>query len=112
VVTGSGPHSGDLDSRRTGIDPAAISQVHGVSVWLLVVLTVGLALVAQRRGERTLMRFAIVLLLIELGQGLIGYVQYFTDLPELLVGLHMLGAGLVAAGMARVVLTTRARSAH
>ena len=35
--------------------------------------------------------------------------MFFTDLPEILVGLHMLGAALVAAGLARVVLTTRAR---
>jgi cytochrome c oxidase assembly protein subunit 15 len=37
-------------------------------------------------------------------------VQYFTDLPEVLVAIHMLGAALVAAGLARVVLTTRERA--
>lgn len=110
VVTGSGPHSGDLDSHRTGLDPRVVSQVHGVSVWVLVALTVALVVVTRRAGERWLGLFALVLLAIELAQGVIGYVQYFTDLPELLVGVHMLGAALVAAGLARVVLTTRARA--
>ncbi|WP_239780837.1 COX15/CtaA family protein [Pimelobacter simplex] len=109
VVTGSGPHSGDLDSRRTGLDPATVSHIHGYSVWLLVVLTIALALVARRRGDHRLAMFAGVLLVVELAQGLLGYVQYFTDLPEILVGLHMLGAAVIAAGIARVVVTTRAR---
>jgi cytochrome c oxidase assembly protein subunit 15 len=107
VVTGSGPHSGDLDSKRTGLDPQVVSHVHGVSVWLLVLLTIALMVLAARRNERTLAFFASVLLGVELAQGVLGYVQYWLDLPELLVGLHMLGAALVAAGLARVVLTTR-----
>jgi cytochrome c oxidase assembly protein subunit 15 len=110
VVTGSGPHSGDEESKRTGLDPQIVSHVHGFSVWLLVVLTIALLVVAARRNERTLAFFASVLLIVELAQGLIGYVQYFTDLPEVLVAIHMLGAALVAAGLARVVLTTRARA--
>lgn len=107
VVTGSGPHAGDLKAKRTGLDPATVSQVHGVAVWLLVALTIGLVAVALVRGERLLAAFAAVLLGIELAQGVLGYVQYFTDLPVVLVALHMLGAALVAAGLARVVLTTR-----
>lgn len=106
VVTGSGPHSGDLKSRRTGLDPEVVSHVHGVSVGVLVLLTAALALWTRRRGEHALARFTLVLLAVELAQGLLGYVQFFTDLPEVLVGLHMLGAALVAAGLARVVVTT------
>ncbi len=109
VVTGSGPHSGDLESRRTGLDPEIVSHLHGLSVGVLVALTLGLAVRARRSGEPVLAMFAGVLLGVELAQGLLGYVQFFTDLPEILVGLHMLGAALVAAGLARVVLTTRAR---
>ncbi|TNM39845.1 heme A synthase [Nocardioides albidus] len=109
VVTGSGPHSGDLDSRRTGLDPEIVSHVHGFSVWLLVLLTGALFLTARKHGARALARFAGVLLAVELAQGLLGYVQFFTDLPEILVGLHMLGAALVAAGLARVVVTTHPR---
>ncbi|MBM7520566.1 COX15/CtaA family protein [Nocardioides nitrophenolicus] len=109
VVTGSGPHSGDLESRRTGLDPEVVSHVHGISVGVLVVLTVALLLVARGRGDRWVATFAGMLLVVELAQGLLGYVQFFTDLPEVLVGLHMLGAALVAAGLARVVVTTYPR---
>ena len=35
------------------------------------------------------------LVAVELGQGVIGFVQYFTHLPVLAVGLHMAGACLV-----------------
>ena len=110
VVTGSGPHSGDVDSRRTGLDPEVVSHVHGIAVGVLVVVTIALVTVARRTGATRLQHFAVALLAIELAQGLLGYVQFFTDLPEVLVGLHMLGAAVVAAGLARVVVTTRARA--
>lgn len=110
VVTGSGPHSGDLDSRRTGLDPQVMSQIHAVSVWLLVALTVGLLVLARRQGARFVALVATVMLLLELVQGVIGYVQYWTDLPVILVGLHMLGAALLAAGAARVLLAPHART--
>ena len=106
VVTGSGPHSGDLESKRTGLDPARMSHIHAFAVYVLVALTVVL-LVAVRR-QPYLRLVAGVLLAVELAQGALGWVQYALDLPTPLVGLHMLGAALTAAGLARVVLSTRA----
>ncbi len=50
-----------------------------------------------------------MLLVVEVAQGVIGFVQYFTDLPELLVGLHMLGAALLTAALTHAVLETRER---
>jgi cytochrome c oxidase assembly protein subunit 15 len=52
-------------------------------------------------------RAARDLLLVELAQGLVGYVQYFTDLPIALVLLHMLGAALITAFTARLVWSVR-----
>ena len=54
---------------------------------------------------------AVVLLLVELAQGTVGFVQYFTDLPVVLVALHLLGSALFAAAMTWVVLGTRRRTA-
>ena len=54
-------------------------------------------------------RAARLLLLIELSQGVIGFWQYFTDLPELLVGIHMLGAGMTSAGITWVLVASRTR---
>lgn len=49
------------------------------------------------------------LFLILLAQGLLGYVQYFTDLPEVLVGAHMFGSCLVWIATLRVLLSLRER---
>ena len=50
-------------------------------------------------------------MLVELAQGLIGFVQYFTDLPVILVGVHMLGACLVWIATLGVIWSTRERVA-
>jgi len=98
VVTGSGPHAGDRDAKRNGLDPLQMSQVHADLVFLLIGLTIGLllAVVATRRSAAA-RRAVTVLLVVELAQGLIGFVQYFTDLPVVLVGFHMLGAAIISA---------------
>jgi cytochrome c oxidase assembly protein subunit 15 len=108
VVTGSGPHSGDPEAGRTGFDPELMSQLHADVVFLLLGLTVALlvALYATDSPDR-IRRAARDLLIVELAQGVIGYVQYFTDLPIVLVLLHMLGAALITVFVARLVWSVR-----
>ncbi|MFJ2756660.1 heme A synthase [Nocardioides sp. NPDC087217] len=108
VVTGSGPHSGDLESRRTGLDPALMSHIHAYAVYALIAAT--LVTLWLGRKHAYVRQVTLVLLVIELAQGLIGWVQYLTDLPVLLVGFHMLGAALISAGLARVVCSVRAHA--
>ena len=112
VVTGSGPHAGDKDSsgnvHRTGLSVSSMSQLHADAVMALVGLTVGLlALVYALRAGRALSRAVTVLLGVELAQGVIGYTQYFLDVPPLLVAVHMLGACLVWLAALRVLLAAR-----
>ena len=76
-MTGAGPHAGDTDSPRNGLDPATVSQVHAASVYLLVALTVALLVVALRGGHHWLARMTGLLLLIEVLQGVLGWVQYW-----------------------------------
>jgi heme a synthase len=110
VVTGSGPHSGDPEAGRTGFDPQTVSQLHADSVMLLVGLTVALYVALRATGaDPRLVRATGVLLAVELAQGVIGYVQYFTGLPVVLVGLHLVGACLVLIAAVRVVLATHDR---
>jgi heme a synthase len=111
VVTGSGPHSGDLDSRRTGLDPEATSRVHALAVYVLAALTVATVWLARRGGLAVLLRASALFLVLELSQGVIGYVQYFLDLPEVLVALHMLGAALLSATGTWVLLAASPRGA-
>jgi cytochrome c oxidase assembly protein subunit 15 len=108
VVTGSGPHSGDEDARRTGLDPGTMSHVHAWAVYALVALTVGTLLLAHRDGNLPLRAAALALLGVECAQGVVGYTQYFLDLPIALVMLHLLGAAVTSAALTWVAISTRA----
>ena len=77
-------------------------------VVLYLGLTVGLLLcLLAVRADRAAVRVVLVLLVAELAQGTIGFVQYFTDLPEVLVGLHMLGAAVLSALTTAALLRVR-----
>ncbi len=110
VVTGAGPHAGDAGAARNGLRPGLMSQIHADLVFLLVGLTLATLLAFKAVGapERA-QRAATWLLVLELVQGLIGFVQYFTDLPVLLVGAHLLGAALVSAAATWMLLGIRER---
>lgn len=96
IVTGGGPHAGDIDARRNGLDPQVMSHVHAAGVYALVALTIACCLLLRRT---TFGHLAVVLLVVELAQGVVGFVQYFTDLPIALVAVHLAGASvLIAAG--------------
>ncbi len=110
IVTGSGPHSGDKAAARTGFDPETVSQVHADLVFLLLGLTIAAVLALRAVGApAAVTRAAIVLLVVELAQGLIGFVQYFTHLPVLLVALHVLGACAVWIAALGVLFGVRVR---
>ena len=108
VVTGSGPHAGDVKAPRNGLDPLQMSQLHADAVFLLVGLTIGLLVAVHATGGTAEARRAVlVLLAVEVAQGAIGFVQYATDLPELLVGFHMFGAALISATVTWSLLAVR-----
>ena len=95
IVTGSGPHAGDENAKRFGFNPRIVSWLHADLVIALVVLTLVLWLITRVSQNKVIHKHLSVLLIICLSQGLVGYVQYFTGLPELLVAAHLLGATLV-----------------
>jgi cytochrome c oxidase assembly protein subunit 15 len=109
VVTGSGPHAGDANAPRNGLDPQALSQLHADVVFLLVGLSVA-AVLLSLAGPPLVRRAAVMLLVVELAQGTIGFVQYFTGLPVVLVAFHLLGAALLAAAMTWLLLSVRDRT--
>jgi cytochrome c oxidase assembly protein subunit 15 len=108
VVTGSGPHAGDAQARRTGLDPQEVSQLHADLVFLLIGLSVALWFALRAVDASPAARRAAAWLIgVEAGQGVIGFVQYFTHLPVLAVGLHMFGACVVWIAALAVLETTR-----
>ena len=97
VVTGSGPHAGDENAKRFGFDTRVVSWIHADLVIALIVLTLVLWLITRVSQNKVIHRYLSIFLSISLSQGLIGYIQYFTGLPELIVAAHLLGATLVWA---------------
>lgn len=112
LVTGAGPHAGDVDTPRLELSVRTLAQVHAdllfVFIGLLVAMTVGFLAV---KAPRELMRRAWVLVGVTAAQGLLGLVQYATEVPEVLVVTHVLGAVLVVLAAVRMVLGTRTRTA-
>jgi cytochrome c oxidase assembly protein subunit 15 len=111
VVSGAGRHAGDSSEvARIHIDWELIAQLHADLAWFVIALTVALwfVLKAVDAPERPLHRTRDLFLVV-MAQGVIGYVQYFTHTPEILVGIHMLGATLVWIGVLRVLLAQRER---
>lgn len=113
LVTGSGPHSGDADEpARLGFDPRTISWLHADVVMLFVGLVVATWLTARltsKDADRGPGRAWFAVLAVSLAQGVVGYVQYFTNLPEALVIAHMLGATLLVVALTNGILALRRR---
>lgn len=93
IVTGSGPHAGDAKAERFNLDLRTMAWLHADTVIVLFGITFGYFIV-QGASPYTKRRLKIFTAF-ALSQGLIGYVQWFSDLPEILVGLHLVGAVLL-----------------
>ena len=90
LVTGSGPHAGDEKTQRFGFEIRSVAILHADAVILIVGITLALlvaASVAQSTKKAIYIFFAVTL-----AQGAIGYTQYFTGIPEILVAAHLAGA--------------------
>ncbi|WP_367135869.1 MULTISPECIES: COX15/CtaA family protein [Streptomyces] len=112
IVTGSGRHAGDAskDVHRIPLDWREVTQLHVDFVYIVVGLTVALWFVLRAVKAPALPRRRVVeLFAVLMLQGVIGYVQYFNDEPEIVVGAHMFGSCLVWIAVLRVFLSLRDR---
>ncbi|MGI8756242.1 MAG: COX15/CtaA family protein, partial [Acidimicrobiales bacterium] len=112
VVTGAGPHSGrnpaDVSKiRRLPLHPHDAARIHGVAVMAFLGVTVWVLVQLRRHGHEEVVHRATALLTVLVLQAALGYTQYFTGVPPLLVGLHVLGASLVWVAVLRVALAMR-----
>ena len=113
LVTGSGPHSGDGDHpARTGFDVSKIAWLHADTVTLFVGLVLG-TLMALRltTAPPAANRRILVVLGVTLAQGSLGYLQYFTGVPWVLVAFHVLGATVLWVSVLRLTYSIRERAA-
>ncbi len=93
LVTGTGPHAGDLDAPRLNFSITTITRFHSASVWILILLSIYFYRSPDLRFETR--RWLHIFFFITVLQGAIGYIQYFLGVPELLVAAHLLGSVLV-----------------
>ncbi|MDY7104591.1 MAG: COX15/CtaA family protein [Actinomycetota bacterium] len=107
IVTGAGPHGGDEEAERLNFEVQEVVRIHALSVIALVALTLAAYRLVRRDPSAELLRRGLLgLMAVEVVQAAIGYAQYFTDVPPLLVGLHLLGASLVWIAAVEVWLRT------
>ena len=123
IVTGSGPHSGaekqqilealenqgetpaisTLEVERLPFDVPDVARIHGISVMIFLLLTLRVLFMIKRNSP-TLLPNSQNLMAAIIVQAGIGYLQYFTGVPALLVGIHVAGATLIWVMILRLYL--------
>jgi cytochrome c oxidase assembly protein subunit 15 len=103
IVTGSGPHAGDAQAKRFDFDIRTVAWIHADAVIFLLGITLAfyVAQGTSDQSKKAIKIFTVIALL----QGAIGYIQYFTGIPEILVAAHLLGATLVWIAAWRIRLS-------
>ena len=92
VVTASGPHAGDENAKRLGYAITNVARIHGITVLVTIALLIAIARFARTKQLRLLYTPLETVIVIGILQGTVGYVQYFNNIPALLVGIHIFGA--------------------
>jgi len=109
AVTGAGPHAGDSSgqqvAKRIPIALRDMAELHSSLALLLIGVTVGLV-VALHLGDvpERVRRSGRILMAVLVAQAAVGYTQYFTHLPALLVEVHLLGATVLVIGAVQTFL--------
>ena len=110
AVTGAGPHAGDASgqtvAKRIPIALRDMAELHSSLALLLIGVTIGVVValhVAPALPERV-RRSARILTVVMVAQAAVGYTQYFTHLPALLVEVHIVGATALVIGSVQTFL--------
>ena len=103
LVTGTGPHAGDIDAPRLDFAITTITRFHSAAVWILMICTVVFYLSSDLRYETK--RWLKIFFFLALLQGGFGYLQYFLGVPEGLVVMHLIGSVLVWISAWRIRLS-------
>jgi heme a synthase len=104
LVTGSGPHAGDENAPRNGLDAMLLTRLHSSAVYATVVASLVCLWLLHTRA-------VLLLFLVEIIQVGIGVAQYQLGLPIWLVALHLLGASLAIATVTNLVVSVTRNTA-
>jgi cytochrome c oxidase assembly protein subunit 15 len=112
LVTGAGPHSGDAQSARNGLNLEQWQHYHSWPAYILLALTsVMLFSLVKAKNSKASVSFAFLanlwLLALTFVQAVVGIAQSNLGVPPLLVALHMLGASLIVSALTFSFLASR-----
>ncbi len=104
VASGSGPHAGgsqgQITAKRLPIPFSSAVWIHSVAAMIFVALVVGLLLAIWHTAAPAPLQLGVRrLAIISLVQAAIGFAQYWSHVPALLVELHILGAVSLTIGV-------------
>lgn len=105
MLTGAGPHAGDVKAQRIEVPIPTLAAIHGFLVIALILLTLVIVYRAVAQADEVLQRGVLFFLAVCLAQGIIGYIQYLQGVPELLVAAHLLGSTILWISACRVRAT-------
>lgn len=110
LTTGAGPHSGDEDILRKGVDATLLSHIHAWPGYLTVALVLALT-VWSFSAKLASRKWLLALLLALVFQAAVGVYQARNGLPVLAVGIHMVFAALTGAGLTVAMMRMRRSTA-
>lgn len=100
ATTAAGPHAGGAGAKRLPVPLADMARTHsGIVLVTGAVLLALLYMLQQSGAPEAVAKRGRLLLAAMVAQGVVGYTQYFTHLPALLVGVHVFGVTLVWSSM-------------
>ncbi len=105
ILTGAGPHAGDVDAPRIDLRIQTAALMHGLAVILLLLLTI--TFYRADKTDTETKELLVKFFLISIAQGGIGFIQYLQGVPELLVAIHLVGAVLVWIGAWKIWLSVQ-----
>ena len=104
LVTGAGPHSGDVKAGRNGLDLELWQHLHSYPAYaFLALLAIALSSLLKHDAGRPFSQWRLqtkiysLLVVVAIAQAVIGVAQSRLGVPPLLVGLHMLGAAALVS---------------
>jgi cytochrome c oxidase assembly protein subunit 15 len=114
VVTGAGPHAGDANTPRNGLDLEIWQHYHSYPAYLMTAL-VGWATIAvwirlgKSPASNPAFRSLGILLVVSLSQAVLGIIQSNLAVPALLAGVHVLGAAVITSLLTFQLLALRSK---
>lgn len=111
MVTGAGPHAGDIDTPRNGLELEIWQHYHSwpgyVMLGLLALQLLSQWLVSRKLWGDLATRILLLTFTFAVMQAIVGILQSRMGVPALLVGIHMLGAASLSALVTFQLLSAR-----